>query len=166
MSESRVWLVTGASRGLGLATARHALAAGDRVAIMARGEAVDQLADELGDNCLALRADVSDPAQVNDAVQTVVSHWGRIDRVVNNAGYHRGGKIGRLSLDDWQAVLDVNLTGALNVIKACDDHLQSGAAIVNVGAVVGFRGFPGDSAYAASKSGIAGLTRALSLIHI
>ena len=163
MSEARVWLVTGASRGIGLATAKHALAAGDRVAIMARGEAVDQLAEELGDNCLALRADVSDPAQVNDAVQTLIGHWGRIDRVVNNAGYHRGGKIGRLSLDDWQAVLDVNLTGALNVIKACDDHLQAGAAIVNVGAVVGFRGFPGDSAYAASKSGIAGLTRALAI---
>jgi 3-oxoacyl-[acyl-carrier protein] reductase len=163
MSETRVWLVTGASRGIGLATAKHALAAGDRVAIMARGEAVDQLAEELGDNCLALRADVSDPAQVNDAVQTLIGHWGRIDRVVNNAGYHRGGKIGRLSLDDWQAVLDVNLTGALNVIKACDDHLQAGAAIVNVGAVVGFRGFPGDSAYAASKSGIAGLTRAIAI---
>ncbi len=163
MSEPRVWLVTGASRGIGLATAKRALAGGDRVAIIARGEAVDQLAAELGENCVALRADVSDAEQVNAAVQKLLTHWGRIDRVVNNAGYHRGGKVGRLSLDDWQAVLDVNLTGALNVIKACDDHLEAGAAIVNVGAVVGFRGFPGDSAYAASKSGIAGLTRALAI---
>ena len=146
MSETRVWLVTGASRGIGLATAKHALAAGDRVAIMARGEAVDQLAEELGDNCLALRADVSDPAQVGDVVQTLIGHWGRIDRVVNNAGYHRGGKIARLALEDWQAVLDVNLTGALNVSKACDEQLPAGAAIGRVGAGVGFRGFPGESA--------------------
>jgi len=163
MSEPRVWLITGASRGIGLATAKTALAAGDRVAIMARGEAVDQLAAELGDQCLGLRADVSDAQQVGDAVNTLNKHWGRLDRVVNNAGYHRGGKVSRLSLDDWQTVLDVNLTGSLNVIKACDPHLDAGAAIVNVGAVVGFRGFPGDSAYAASKSGIAGLTRALAI---
>lgn len=163
MSRPRVWLITGGSRGIGLATAKIALAAGDRVAIMARGEAVDQLAAELGDQCLGLRADVSDAQQVSDAVTALHNHWGQLDRVVNNAGYHRGGKVSRLSLDDWQTVLDVNLTGSLNVIKACDPHLDAGAAIVNVGAVVGFRGFPGDSAYAASKSGIAGLSRALAI---
>jgi 3-oxoacyl-[acyl-carrier protein] reductase len=66
-------------------------------------------------------------------------------------------------LDDWDSVIDVNLRGAVNVIRAADPHLSAGSAIINVGAVVGFRGFPGDSAYAASKAGLAGLTRALSI---
>ena len=83
--------------------------------------------------------------------------------MVNNAGTHRGGKLGRLALEDWQQVMDTNLTGALNVCSAASQHLGSGGAIVNIGAVVGFRGFPGDAAYAASKAGIAGLTRALAI---
>ena len=160
---SRVWLITGASRGIGLALARQAVAAGDRVAALARGEAVLDTARELGDNCLGLQADVSDRESVEAAVNAVVDTWGGIDVVVNNAGLHRGGRVGKLPVDDWQAVLDTNLTGALGVIKAADPHLGEGASIINVGAVVGFRGFPGDSAYAASKAGLSGLTRALAI---
>ncbi len=160
---SRVWLITGASRGIGLALARQAIAAGDRVAALARGEAVTEIALELGDNCLGLRADVSDSDSVEAAVAAVVQAWGGIDVVVNNAGLHRGGRVSKLPQDDWQAVLDTNLTGALGVIRAADPHLRDGASIVNVGAVVGFRGFPGDSAYAASKAGLSGLTRALAI---
>jgi 3-oxoacyl-[acyl-carrier protein] reductase len=161
--QKKVWLITGASRGIGLATAERALAAGDRVALLARGEIVEELAAALGPDALPLRADVADPEQVGAAVARVQETWGTVDRIVNNAGYHRGGKIGKLSAEAWQAVLDVNLSGALNVITACNDLLQADAAIVNVGAVVGFRGFPGDVAYAASKSGLAGLTRALAI---
>jgi 3-oxoacyl-[acyl-carrier protein] reductase len=163
MDDNRVWLITGASRGIGLAIARRVIAAGDRVALLARGDTVHALATELGDNCLPCQADVSNPAQVNAAVAAVISRWGRLDSVVNNAGTHRGGKLARLELDDWQSVLDTNLTGALNVCKAAQEHLGEGGSIVNVGAVVGFRGFPGDSAYAASKAGLAGLTRALAI---
>ncbi|HEY7776520.1 MAG TPA: SDR family oxidoreductase [Kineobactrum sp.] len=121
------------------------------------------MAQELGDNCPACRADVTDVAAVEAAVATVVERWGRIDYVVNNAGLHRGGKIGRIALDAWDSVLDTNLKGAVNMIRAADPHLGEGAAVINIGAVVGFRGFPGDSAYAASKAGLAGLTRALSV---
>jgi 3-oxoacyl-[acyl-carrier protein] reductase len=163
MTEQKVWLVTGASRGIGLATAERALAAGDRVALLARGEVVTELAAKLGPDAIALQADVSDPEQVEQAVARLQEQWGVVHRLVNNAGYHRGGKIGKLATADWQAVLDVNLSGALNVITACNDLLAADAAIVNVGAVVGFRGFPGDAAYAASKSGLAGLTRALAI---
>jgi 3-oxoacyl-[acyl-carrier protein] reductase len=163
MNNSKVWLITGGSRGIGLAIAKRVIAAGECVALLARGDAVQQIAADLGDNCLACQADVSDAAQVQDAVDAVIARWGRLDVVVNNAGTHRGGKLGRLALEDWQAVLDTNLTGTLKVCSAASEHLQAGAAIVNIGAVVGFRGFPGDSAYAASKAGIAGLTRALSI---
>ncbi|MDP4789067.1 MAG: SDR family oxidoreductase, partial [Haliea sp.] len=104
-----------------------------------------------------------DPTAVEAAVAAVVERWGRIDILINNAGLHRGGRIGRIALDAWDSVLDVNLKGAVNVIRAADAHLSEGSAIINIGAVVGFRGFPGDSAYAASKAGLAGLTRALAI---
>jgi 3-oxoacyl-[acyl-carrier protein] reductase len=121
------------------------------------------IAAGLGDACMGCRADVGDREQVLQAVALVVERWGRIDIVVNNAGAHRGGKVDRLALEDWQTVIDTNLTGALNVISATSTQMESGSAIVNIGAVVGFRGFPGDAAYAASKAGIAGLTRAAAI---
>ena len=163
MSTQKVWLISGASRGIGLAVARRLVAAGDRVALLARGDGVISAARELGDNAMPVQADVADAASVQAAVDAVLAQWGQLDVVVNNAGLHRGGKVGRLALEDWQAVLDTNLTGALNVISSARPSLGAGAAIVNVGAVVGFRGFPGDAAYAASKAGLSGLTRALAV---
>jgi len=163
MKENRVWLITGSSRGIGLAVARRVVAAGERVALLARGDTVHCLAAEMGDNCLACQADVSQGDEVATAIAAVIEHWGRLDVVVNNAGMHRGGKLSQLENDDWQSVLNTNLTGALNVCKAAEQHLGEGGAIVNIGAVVGFRGFPGDAAYASSKAGLAGLTRALSI---
>lgn len=160
---ARVWLITGASRGIGLAVCKQVIESGERAAIIARGDSVREIAAELGERCLACQADVSDPDAVNAAVASVIDTWGQLDVVVNNAGLHRGGKVGRLREDDWQAVLDTNLTGALSVIKAADPHLGEGASIINVGAVVGLRGFPGDAAYAASKAGLAGLTRSLAI---
>jgi|TARA_B110000908_G_scaffold63720_1_gene77502 3-oxoacyl-[acyl-carrier protein] reductase len=163
MAKEKVWLVTGASRGIGLEVARRVINAGERVALLARGESVLEAAKELGENALGLQADVSEPASVQAATEKVVARWGRIDTVVNNAGMHRGGKVGRLALEDWQAVINTNLTGALNVISAARPSLKEGSSIVNIGAVVGFRGFPGDAAYGASKAGLAGLTRALAI---
>ncbi len=163
MSTEKVWLITGASRGIGLGVAQRAAAAGDRVALLARGEGVLEAAAQLGKDAMGLQADVSDPSSVKAAVDAVLARWGRLDVVVNNAGLHRGGKVGRLALEDWQAVLDTNLTGALNVISCARGSLEAGSAIVNVGAVVGFRGFPGDAAYGASKAGLAGLTRVLAI---
>ena len=163
MVDEKIWFITGASRGIGRAIAERALAAGDKVALVARGEDVTALADSLGAHCMACRADVSDADAVVAAMASVVERWGRVDVLVNNAGLHRGGRIGRIALDAWESVLDVNLKGAVNVIRAADPHLGEGAAIINIGAVVGFRGFPGDSAYAASKAGLAGLTRALAV---
>ena len=163
MSENRVWLVTGASSGIGLAIARRIAASGDCVALLARGDAINALAEELGPNTLACQADISQPDEIEREIESIIAHWGRLDVVVNNAGAHRGGKLEKLDPTDWQFVLDTNLTGALTVCKVASPHLPKGGSIVNIGAVVGFRGFPGDSAYAASKAGLAGLTRALSI---
>jgi 3-oxoacyl-[acyl-carrier protein] reductase len=163
MATAKVWLITGASRGIGLGVAQRVIAAGDRVALLARGDAVHAAAAELGEGAIGVQADVADRESVQAAVTQVVTQFGGLDNIVNNAGLHRGGKVGRLPMEDWQAVLDTNLTGSMNVITAAREHLGEGSAIVNVGAVVGFRGFPGDAAYGASKAGLAGLTRALAI---
>lgn len=163
MAEAKVWLITGASRGIGLALARRVVEAGDRAVLVARGEAVQAVAAQLGSSALGVRADVTDRDSVQNAVVEAIQAFGRLDCVVNNAGLHRGGRVGRLALEDWQAVIDTNLTGALNVISCAREQLEGGGAIVNVGAVVGFRGFPGDAAYGASKAGLSGLTRSLAI---
>ncbi len=160
---SKRWIITGASRGIGLAAARFAIAQGDRVAITARGAEVDQVARDLGANALGIRCDVTDPAGIDTLMTQVTDAWGGIDVLVNNAGLHRGGRVDRLDPADWDAVIDTNLSGPFRVIRAALPHFGDGGAIVNTGAVVGFAGFPGDSPYGASKAGLAGLTRVLAV---
>jgi NAD(P)-dependent dehydrogenase (short-subunit alcohol dehydrogenase family) len=160
---SRRWIVTGGSRGLGLAIARWAVARGHRVAVTARHVDAAQLAAQLGPQSLAFAADVTSPADMQSACERVAAAWGGIDVLVNNAGLHRGGRADKLDLADWNAVLETNLSGPLYCVRAALPHLARGGAIVNIGAVVGFRGFPGDSPYGASKAGLAGLTRVLAV---
>lgn len=161
--EPRRWVVTGASRGLGLAIARLAASKGDRVALIARGADIDAQAKALGGEAIGLVADVTDPASVAEACAEVARQWGGIDVLINNAGLHRGGLLGSLAQDDWQAVLDTNLSGPLHFVRAALPYLGEGGSIVNIGAVVGLRGFAGDAAYGASKAGLAGLTQVLAV---
>lgn len=161
--EPRRWLVTGASRGLGLAIARLAASKGDKVALVARSETIETTAEAIGADAIGIAADVSDPAAATEACARVADMWGGIDVLVNNAGLHRGGLIGALAQEDWQAVLDTNLSGPLNFVRAALPHMGKGASIGNIGAVVGLRGFAGDAAYGASKAGLAGLTQVLAV---
>lgn len=159
----RRWLVTGASRGIGRAIAERALAAGDKVCLVARSAGIEAEAAALGERAMGQAADVAKVEDVERCCAAMVEAWGGIDVVVNCAGLHRGGKVDALSLDDWNASLATNLSGPLGVIRAALPHMEPGSAIVNVGAVVGFRGFPGDSCYGASKAGLAGLTNVLAV---
>lgn len=159
----RRWVVTGASRGIGRAIAIRALAAGDRVCLIARGASVLDEAAALGDRAMGAIADVTDPDQVRDACARASAAWGGIDVVVNSAGLHRGGKVDSLAIADWDATLATNLSGPLHVVRAALPRMGAGGSIVNVGAVVGFRGFRGDSCYGASKAGLAGLTNVLAV---
>jgi len=163
MSGGKVWVVTGASRGIGASIARVASESGARVALIARGESVLTLAEELVVDAIGVQCDVANPESVSAAMDAVIARFGRVDTLVNNAGVHRGGKVKRLADDAWQEVLQVNLTGAMNMARAALAHMEEGSAIINVGAVVGFRGFPGDAAYASSKAGLSGLTKALAI---
>ena len=162
-SGQRVGVVTGASGGFGLAIARLAASKGDKVALVARGKDIDTRAKTIGENAIGIVADVTDPASVTRACAEVAERWGGIDVLVNNAGLHRGGLIGALAQDDWQAVLDTNLSGPLNFVRAALPYLGEGGSVVNIGAIVGLRGFSGDAAYGASKAGLAGLTQVLAV---
>ena len=116
---SQRWIVTGGSRGVGLAVARLALAQGGRVAVVARNGDHEALRSELGRGALAFGADVTDPAEVTRVAKAVAQAWGGIDVLVNNAGLHRGGKVERLDLADWDAVIAINLSGPLHCVRAC-----------------------------------------------
>lgn len=155
--------MTGATRGIGAAVAELAHAAGGRVAVLARGADPTDVAQRFGDNGLAVPADVTDPESLRTGLDDVVAAWGGVDVLVNNAGVHRGGRAGRLARSDWDLVLETNLSGVFECIRATLPLMPDGGAVVNVGAVVGLRGFPGDSAYAAAKAGLMGLSLSLAM---
>jgi NAD(P)-dependent dehydrogenase (short-subunit alcohol dehydrogenase family) len=159
----RVWVVTGASRGIGAAIAREAAAGGAVVACVARSAEVEGVARGLGGGSVGVRCDLADPAAAEAAVSFVVGRYGRVDVLVNNAGIHRGGRLEQLDRSAFAEVVRTNLEAPFELCRLVVPHMPAGGAIVNVGAVVGFRGFPGDSPYGASKAGLAGLTKVLAV---
>lgn len=161
--ERQVWVVTGGSRGFGRAVAERAAAAGARVAIIARSTEVEAAARSIGDETIGFAADVCDAERVAAVFAAIAERWGRIDVLVNNAGLHRGGLIEQIDPGDWSDVLATNLSGPFHTIRAALPLMGAGSAIVNVGAVVGFRGFSGDVAYGTSKAGLAGMTQVLAV---
>ena len=160
----RVALVTGAARGIGAATARACLAAGARVALLDReAEAVARTARDMGAgaDAVALPADVTDDAAVRRAVASVLASWGRVDVLVNNAGIVRDATLGKVMDEDWAATIDVNLKGAMSCARAVVEPMKSQGwgRILSATSVVARMGNFGQTAYAASKAGIIGMTR-------
>lgn len=156
------WLVTGASRGIGFAIAMAALNGGGRVAFLSRGGV--ELPHGHDGRAMALQADVTKPADLQAAAEALSERWGGIDVLVNNAGLHRGGRVDRIDDADFSSVLGTNVSGPFNAVRACLQHFpEGGGAIVNIGAVVGFRGFSGDVAYGTSKMALAGMTKVLAV---
>jgi short-subunit dehydrogenase len=151
--DERVVIVTGASSGIGAATARAASAAGARVVLAARREdRVRDLASELGD-AVGVRCDVTDQVQVDALVQTTLDTFGRIDVLVNNAGQGLQAEIDQLSLDDFRAVLELNLVAPLALLQAVLPTMrrQGAGAVVNVSSGTTFADVPGTGGYVASK---------------
>lgn len=160
---SRTWLITGASRGIGAAIARRAVNRGDRVALVARGESVNAFAKELGESAVSIRADLTDEGAATRICREAQSAFGGIDVLVNNAALHIGGRIGKLDPADYTAVIEAGLIAPFRLCQSALPHMEEGAAIVNIGAVVGNRGFPGDTPYGSAKAGLEGLTRSLAV---
>ncbi|WP_431854909.1 SDR family NAD(P)-dependent oxidoreductase [Azospirillum sp.] len=161
----RVALVTGSSRGIGLAVAALLARHGASVALNGHGDAaaLERLTDELatrhGTACLALPADVADPAAVTGMFKAVQRRFGRLDILVNNAGVLGDGVLGMLGADAVDRVLAVNVAGPLHATQMAARMMRKdGGAIVNVGSIVGTRGNAGQALYAASKAALVGLT--------
>jgi len=155
-------VVTGASRGIGLAIARALQAQGARVTLMARDpDALAAAARELGGAAAWQQVDVRDAASVDDAF----ARTGAADILVNNAGQAASSPFLRLDADMWQRMLDVNLTGAYHCIQAALPGMLDGGwgRIVNVASTAGLTGYRYVAAYCAAKHGLVGLTRALAL---
>ena len=156
--------MTGGSRGIGAAISRELARAGARVAINYRASAAaaEELAGEVGG--IAVAGDVSDAEQARAVVERAESELGDLDLLVNNAGITRDTLIARMSDEDWQAVLETNLSGVFHTCRAVARKMlrRRSGAIVNLTSVVGIHGNPGQANYAASKAGIIGLTKALA----
>lgn len=162
----KVALVTGGGRGIGRAIALGLAEAGADVAVavsrdVSSAEAVAEEIRAKGRRALARQTDVASGDACEELVAAVVSELGRIDILVNNAGITRDGLIMRMSDDDWDAVLDVNLKGTFNCTRSAVKRMvrQRSGRIVNVTSIMGITGNAGQANYAASKAGIIGLTK-------
>ena len=170
MFEGKVALVTGVCRGIGAAITESLAEAGAHVAAgYHRGsEAAQTIAaaqQAKGRSVSVHQGNVADPDSCTRVVQEVLGQYGRVDFLVNNAGINVDKTVRRMSVDDWHAVLRVNLSGGFYMIKAVLDHMtdRGSGRIVNISSVIGQVGNIGQANYAASKSGQFGFTKSLAL---
>ncbi len=166
--QNRVAIVTGASRGIGEAIVRRIFKEGASVTIANLNlEAASKIASQLdasGKRVLALTADVTDYQQVSRMVETTLEKFNRVDILVNNAGVTKDNLIMRMSEQEWDLVLNTNLKGAFNCIKAISRIMMKNrsGSIVNISSVVALMGNPGQANYAASKAGLVALTKSVA----
>mgnify|MGYP006297053523 CR=1 FL=1 len=163
--DGRSALITGASRGIGRAIAVRLARDGADVA----GLDVDvdplqgtaELVEEQDCRFLGIEADVTDLGQMQDAVKQTTEAFGSLDVLVNNAGITRDNLLIRMSEEDWDSVISINLTGVFNGVKAAARQMmrQKNGSIVNISSVVGLLGNPGQVNYSASKAGVLGVTK-------
>lgn len=161
----KVALVTGASGGIGAAIARAIHRQGGTVAVSGtRREALDALAAGLGDRCGAFPCNLADRAAANTLVPAVESAFGRIDILVNNAGITHDGLLLKLTDQDWDDVLAVNLTAAFRLTRAALRGMlkRRWGRVITIASVVGIAGNAGQANYAAAKAGLIGMTKSLA----
>lgn len=167
--KDQVAIITGASRGIGKATAIALAEEGAKVVVnyasssQAAEEIVKNIIDAGGD-AIAIQADVSQQEQVETMIKATTDKWGRIDILVNNAGITRDTLILRMKLEDWQSVINLNLTGVFLCCKAVSKIMlkQRSGRIINISSVAGQMGNPGQANYSAAKAGVIGLTKTLA----
>ena len=167
--ENQVAIVTGAGRGIGHAIAMRLAKEGARVASVSRSaETSQRTADEINnlraDAAKAYAVDVADHAAVQETGAKILADFGRVDVLINNAGVTRDGLSMRMSIEDWDTVLDTNLKGAFSFIQAVMRSMikQRSGRIINISSIAGLTGNAGQANYAASKAGLIGLTKTLA----
>lgn len=162
---TKTWFITGASKGFGREWAEAALERGDKVAATARNlDTLDALVDMYGDAVLPIQLDVTDRGADFDAVKRAADHFGKLDIVINNAGYGHFGMIEELTEDDVRSQLETNLFGALWVTQAALPIMraQGSGHIIQVSSIGGISAFPTVGAYHASKWALEGFSQSLS----
>ena len=165
---NKVSIVTGASKGIGKAIAKIFAQAGTHVVCVSRTkDDLNILKKEIlndGGSVSIYSCDVSNFDEVEGLIRNTVEEFSKIDIIVNNAGITRDGLIMRMSDEDWNTVIDINLKGTFNAIKAVSRQMmkQKSGRIINISSVVGLKGNAGQANYAASKAGIIGLTKSSS----
>lgn len=167
--QGKVAVVTGSSRGIGRAIALRLAADGAKLVVNYRGDAaaaqevVDRIAAG-GGEAIAVQADVSQVAEAENLIDSAKNAFGRVDILVNNAGTTRDTLIMRMSEEEWDLVIDTNLKGTFNCIKAVTRQMmrQREGRIVNITSVAGIAGNPGQANYASAKAGIIGLTKTVA----
>lgn len=163
--DGKVAVVTGAARGIGRAIALTLAERGCDVVISDILEDVAQQTaaevEKLGRRSLAVRTNVADSSDADRLIRETVAAFGRVDILVNNAGITRDGLLIRMKDDDWKKVLEVNLTGTFNCLRAAARQMmkQRSGRIINIASVVGVMGNAGQANYSASKAGVIGLTK-------
>ena len=165
----RAALVTGSSRGIGRAIVLRLAQDGARIVVNYRGNkaAADEVVDEIlavGGEATAVQADVSQPAEAESLIDAAKKAFGRVDILVNNAGTTRDTLLMRMTEEDWDVVIDTNLKGTFNCIKAVSRQMmrQRYGRIVNVTSVAGIAGNAGQANYASAKAGLIGLTKTVA----
>ena len=159
----RTWFITGASRGFGTLIAEHALRAGD--AVIATARKPEDVVARLGShsNLLAVRLDVTSEAEAHQAVAEGVKHFGRIDVLVNNAGFGVLGAVEETSANETERLFATNVFGVLNVIRAVLPHMrrQRSGHIINISSIGGYQAYMGWGVYGSTKFAVEGITEAL-----
>ena len=167
MNPSKVWYITGASQGLGLHLVKKLLENGCRVAATSRRAEVlkNEVDPSNAGRFLPLSVDLSNPGSINESIQQTLEAFGRIDVVVNNAGYGMTGTVEETTETDIRKIFDVNVISAIQVVKSVLPTLrkQRSGYIINMGSVAGFVGAPGWSVYSATKAALAAFTEVLAL---
>jgi 3-oxoacyl-[acyl-carrier protein] reductase len=167
MFEKKIALVTGASRGIGAAIAIELAKRGADVVVNyhkdeGAAKKVAASIEKLGRISVMIKADVSNRTQVNNMFSVVREKFGKVDMLVNNAGILRDRTLVKMSDEEWDDCIAVNLTGMFNVTKHCLPLMPDNSNIVNLSSVIGFGGNVGQTNYAASKAGVIGFTKSLA----
>lgn len=165
----KVAIVTGASRGIGRSIALQLAGQGAKITVnyASSSDAADKLVAQIigdGGEAIALQADVSKADQVDAMFSTVMAKWGRVDILVNNAGITRDTLLLRMKPEDWQAVIDINLTGVFLCTRLASKIMlkQKSGRIINITSVAGQMGNPGQANYSAAKAGVIGFTKTVA----
>lgn len=165
MDTQKVWFITGASKGMGLEITKAVLDKGEKVIATSRN--VDTLLEKIEEhkeNLLPMKLDITNEKDVENAISEGINKFGKIDVIVNNAGYNLLGNIEELSDDEFRKTMDVNVFAVANIIRHALPHLrkQNSGHIINTASMMGYMSYPGNGSYSASKYAVIGLSEALA----